>query len=279
MQVKGSGGGEVSPGFPGLDWDRFCVLGERLPFLWGLEISPLLGFAQSRVPSFRFAGSPLGARNCPTPAWPCPGPLSPSHKHSLPFSSCSCWVSPGAQTPPHSPVPQVKINKMSVSWLLFGLHLTSFFLFWAFWFLSGNYKPCLDSGVGVSSFFLARVPFFPPSLLSDLTLIFLIEISHQQRVSIFSKISKCLERTVELSFLLSSNCSWEMETSNLSFYPRLTMRPWAILSDSAIWLGEGDISHSWVTPNKLTESVVACSTNTPSRQILQALPTPPSPFT
>ena len=87
--------------------------------------------------------------------------------------------------------PQVKINKMSVNWWLFGLHLTSFFLFWVFWFLCGNYKPCLDSGVGVISSFQALVPLFPllPPFLAWLSYLSNWGFS-PAKVSIFSKISK-----------------------------------------------------------------------------------------
>ena len=161
----------------------------------------LLGFTQSQVPSFRCSGTPLGARNLASR--PTPVPSSPPPNTHFLYSSCSCLGSAWALQPlPQTPLPQVKINKMSVNWWLFGLHLTSFFLFWVFWFLCGNYKPCLDSGVGVISSFQALVPLFPllPPFLAWLSYLSNWGFS-PAKVSIFSKISKCLEGRMELSFL------------------------------------------------------------------------------
>lgn len=145
-----------------------------------LKISPILNFTQPLVPLFRMSEFLFRMRNRLIPP-PYPGPLFHFSRHPFPLLQLQLLCQPGSLNPlPHNPFPQVKINKMSVSWLLFGLHLTSFFLFWAFRFLSGNYKPCLDSRVGVISSFLAPVPFpYPHSFLPQFdSLISLIGLSH-----------------------------------------------------------------------------------------------------
>lgn len=74
-------GRDIFSGFPGPDWDRFCVLGEPLPFLQGLEYLSLLGFTQSQILSLRFPGPLLGARNrlqAPLPWSPAPLPQTPT---------------------------------------------------------------------------------------------------------------------------------------------------------------------------------------------------------
>lgn len=121
----------------------FVSMESNFLFWSGLKISSILNFTQSLVPLFRMSEFLFRMRN-KLMAPPSPGPLFHFSRHSFPFLQLQLPCQPGSLNPlPHNPFPQVKINKMSVSWLLFGLHLTSFFLFWAFRFLSGNYKPCL----------------------------------------------------------------------------------------------------------------------------------------
>lgn len=67
----------MSSGSSGLGWDKFCVLGEQLPFLQGLEISRSLGlhtvsgsFVQilwASVGSKEQAGPPALAPSSPPP--------------------------------------------------------------------------------------------------------------------------------------------------------------------------------------------------------------------
>lgn len=128
VQSKGHRSRTVSPGFPGLDWDRFCVLRDWLPFLWSLEkISHSLGLHTVSGSFLQIFWASVGGKEQAAPPSPCPLLLPQTPTSFVAAAAAgSAWE---PKPPPHTIFPQVKINKMSVSWLLFGLHLTYFFLF------------------------------------------------------------------------------------------------------------------------------------------------------
>lgn len=100
-------GRDVSSGSPGLDRDKFRVLGEQLPFLQALEIPQSLGLHTVSGSFLQILWASVGSKEQAVLAHhppPGSGPLSPSSNTLFLYGSCSCWVSLGAPIPSPTPL-------------------------------------------------------------------------------------------------------------------------------------------------------------------------------
>ena len=102
---------------PGLAWDKFRVLGERLPFLQGLEIAQSLGLHTVSGSFLQILWVSVGSKEQAAPPATSPAlvPSPPPPTASSFMAVAAVGSGWGPQPPPHPPLPQVKINKMSVS--------------------------------------------------------------------------------------------------------------------------------------------------------------------